>query len=593
MKPTGVALVTVLAMLLVVSAVVFGMTYTTQITQWIMRNDNTSTQANYIALAGLQKYKTSLLQNYRTVYTGSSTGTSSSGCISAPNAALDLDRGNSGAQSSMTENINGGSVTVTITRDAASPNLVILKSVGNYGGAKSSVRAILSLSGGGLFSNAFVGGSGSSQMINGNATIYGGVFLEGNPSDTSNSNTVFTLGGSVSLQDSYAMSNSNSYPLYNYITPTSVANMCSSVRIAHGRLNLQGSADIGTSSNPLTGIYVGDPSGGGTEAKVYQGNSNSPISPQDCSNGLCASGIGRYDLSSTTSPRFYYLDTPANLSNACDGTTVNSGGQSWRACINGDSLGDSKTLILQQNGNAFALPAKKLFATNTQLTKPSTSTCSLTSSTITLNSSDIDCVYKNGSTSVLGFKYSKNSKVLEVYGNVAFQGFDLSVGTDIKYRASGYNSSALGAASLIFERRCSSGGSYGYPCGGNSTNGTATLSGDLLPDKDWPSTNSGKFPLQTLTIIADGNSASTDSLTVNNDAAAVLYSAKRLHLTGNNNIAGVLLGDNLCVGNNCSGGGSSNIYFVDPTTTTALPTALALVPRYIAPTVQSIASERY
>lgn len=598
MKRTGVALVAVLSMMLVVSAVVFGMTWSTQFTHWIMRNDTTSTGANYIALAGLQRYKTVLLQNYKTNYSSTTIGTSTNGCLSAPTSFLDLDRSTAGAQSTMTESLNGGSVTVSIARDSAYPNLVVLTSTGSYGGATSRVRSVLNLTNAGLFSYAYVGGTGSSQMINGNATISGGIFVEGNLNDTTNSNTVLTLGGSVSISDSYSMSNSN--PLYNYVTPTSVGNLCSSVRVAHGKIVFQNSAtSIGSTSNPVNAIQVGSASGNNTNALIYRNNSNSPLTPQNCSAGMCAVNIGRYDLPISNAPHLYNLDLQSGEAGfTCNGST----NQSWRQCLNNDPIGDSKTLLLVQGGS---LPTKKLFGTNTTLTKPSTSTCNLASSnsnplnnnsnTITL-SADIDCVYRNGSSPVLGFKFTNSNRHLEVYGTVVFQGLDFSPssGNSITYRASAYNTSKLGAGSLVFEHKCSTTNSN-LSCGGsgNSSKGLVTLNGDLLPDKDWPSSNAGKFPFQTLTIIADGNSSSTDALTVQSDAAAILYSAQRLHLTGGNNVGGVLLADSLCVGNNCSGGGSTNIYYIDPTTNVSLPTALAPLPNPAVASVQILSSERY
>lgn len=62
---SGIAIVATLVILVLVGLLVFGTFYTTQIEQFVTRNDSTSTQANYIAQAGLQKYKTALFQNFR------------------------------------------------------------------------------------------------------------------------------------------------------------------------------------------------------------------------------------------------------------------------------------------------------------------------------------------------------------------------------------------------------------------------------------------------------------------------------------------------------------------------------------------------
>ncbi|MGQ9510849.1 MAG: PilX N-terminal domain-containing pilus assembly protein [Thermaceae bacterium] len=61
---TGIALVIALGLLVVMSLLVLGVFFTTQLELWITRNDTTSVQAFYAAEAGLAKYKAALFNQY-------------------------------------------------------------------------------------------------------------------------------------------------------------------------------------------------------------------------------------------------------------------------------------------------------------------------------------------------------------------------------------------------------------------------------------------------------------------------------------------------------------------------------------------------
>jgi len=415
MRPSGVALIAVLSIMLIVAAIIFGVSYTTQITSWLTRNDSTSTQASYIAQAGLQKYKTVLLQGYRAAFANGS-ATSTNGCNSIPASALDLDRSTAGVQNPITENITlgptTGSVTVTVTQDSVNPNYVVLSSTGNFAGARSKMRAVFNLSNVGLAAYAVVSGAGNTGKINGNATIYGGIYVEGSQSNSSNprANAVLSLTGSMSVQDSYSLSSGNA--LYTTIIPTAASNLCAAVRVRYGAVILGGSASFGTSSNPLVDIKAGDPiwvpaAQGGLIYSSTNGSSNNTINPQDCTNNLCAPSVGRYDLSSAVSPKF------PNLTDNVTCGLVNS----WRDCI----IADAKNIQLWKGSTintsptqGITLPTTSTTALPTGMSWSNASSCQTlmnqASATITLAATGgFDCTFGIGGNPAGGFKYNTST----------------------------------------------------------------------------------------------------------------------------------------------------------------------------------------
>lgn len=575
---SGIAIVATLVILVLVGLLVFGTFYTTQIEQFVTRNDATSTQANYIAQAGLQKYKTALFQNFRWAL-GQPTANVGA-CENPLYVGIDWDRNgpgsmqpfNSQGQMVFTENIGGGQATITIRRDANDPNYMTITSVGRFAGAQSSVRAVFNLANAGLLRYAVVAGSGSGQRaINGSANIRGGVFIEGDQADPTRQ--VFVGSGNMQVANSYDLSGNSL--LSTRVTPTRANNLCASFRVRWGTIGMGGSAGLGsanTQQNPnnnLVDIKVGDPSLVPSQpnlALAYTTSGNSQlITNQSCS-PFCAPFVGRYDISPSESPRFPRLDGPGNCGS----------NQTWRQCI----LTDARNVVFTRGAALPTLPAGATWNNSTSCN------AILNQTTITLDSTVIDCRFNLNGRAAGGFYYAPNGSdgVLEVYGSVAMQGFNLRTirgnnqPRNIYYRAYGYDQNGR-AATILLQSFTS----------GQNRGGVLTLNGDVLPDGTAP------FPQQALFLMAEGNAndlVSVDYARQNMTVAAMIYSGKRFILSGSQaTLVGMVLADSFCTNSNCNGGGSADIYYVDPGIN--LPGALAAIPGTRVAVFQILSYERF
>ncbi|MEJ2667055.1 MAG: pilus assembly PilX N-terminal domain-containing protein [Deinococcales bacterium] len=236
----GIALVTALAILAIVTLLVVGTVFTTQIESWTTRNDATSTQAYYIAHAGLEKYKTIAFQTYNFYLNhlqdyGDSLGTTAI-CGNLLASGLDLDRDFSFSSTndllpggSITRNYGGG--TYKITYAVSGPDIV-LTSVGTIHKARATVQVVFHPQNAGLFSNAlFAGGGISSQYINGDAQVYGSVYVEG---DAANPTTVINSNGNFSMHNYYD-STEIANLFGNTFTTTQLKSMLGATATDHGR----------------------------------------------------------------------------------------------------------------------------------------------------------------------------------------------------------------------------------------------------------------------------------------------------------------------------------------------------------------------
>ncbi|HKI57705.1 MAG TPA: PilX N-terminal domain-containing pilus assembly protein [Trueperaceae bacterium] len=445
----GIALVTALAILVVVSLLVLGTVFSTQIQSWTTRNDTTSTQAYYIAHAGLEKYKTIAFQSFRFYldnlqHYGSALGTSaicgnllSSGLDINRNFVIDSSDGDLMPGGSRTESYGGGTYTVTFTPDGSN---VILTSVGKIHGAKATDQVVFEPKNAGIFSNAlFAGGGISSKYINGGAQVWGSVYIQGpDPTAVTNPPTVISSNGDFGMHNFYddsqllnLMGNKftdNQLQSMLGATATDQKDLCAHLRVAYGQVDTGGNTTIGDSTAPsgykssLQGLNV---SSGATD--ISSGGS-STIYADNYPNG----NLG-YDLTKT-------MQLPT-FAGPC------KTGNSWGECLQRDA----KTYTSDASTNPGGCDLSTIAS----------------GTTLDFDSTPISCViYDSNNKPVGGFSYQQGSDGsdwnLNVYGLVNFNGYDLHFAKNVAARFSG-------KATIMVTQ--DSGG----------TGGNITVDGDILP----------------------------------------------------------------------------------------------------------------
>jgi len=515
MRPRGIAVIATLIILAVIAVLVFGTFFTTQIEQFTTRNDSTSVQANYVAQAGLQKYKAALFQNYRWIErlttSGSGGGSGSTACFSSLAAGIDFDR--DGTPTSYTNNritfgteqvLNAnnrpiGQYTVTITRDTSTPQVYTLESRGTSGGATSTVRMVVQMANTGLLNNAIFAGQGqANKFLNGNTSIRGGIYVVGsNPN-----NPVIVSNGNFQMLNDYDITNASNYDDVARAGMDSAnqkaSDLCAFLRVQNGQVDMSGSSQVGTGTNPLKGVYVGR----GPQDIIGTPNSSTGCPPDKkymCTNG----GPAAFDLSDP--PSF-----PSLASTGCDPTNAS---KTWRGCINDEtgSYTNGKGLRLRFNGSGVApsiLDANGNLVTGQTL--PSSCVSALKNNDILLGtiaqgkttsgSSLVDCTLTvNGRK--IGFKYDETGlsgkASLEVYGSVQLQGFDLRIYTDAKYQARTYSDPTdttkfVQNASLVATKLNST----------DSEGGNIKIEGNFTPNGNSPNQ---LFPYHVVGLVAEGD----------------------------------------------------------------------------------------
>lgn len=454
----GIALVTALAILTVVALLVLGTVFSTQIESWTTRNDTTSTQAYYIAHAGLEKYKTIAFQSFRFYLEnlqkyGSELSTSAT-CGNLLSVGLDLNRDY--VLDGTNDLLPGGSRTVnyaggkyTIKFAASGPNIV-LTSVGQIHGARATVQMVFEPKNAGLFSNAIFAGSGaSSKFINGGATIWGSVYIQG---DTSISPPPYVIdsNGNFSMHNYYDQSDllgllGNRFTASDLTdmigsTATDQKDLCARLRVAYGQVATGGSSDLGDASAPSG--YKGSLAG----INVYQGASDISVSG---ASSLVADNYPNGKLA-------YDLSQPMKLPTLGGSSPTpckSDATKTWAQC-----LADASTKF-----NPTAVPAGAPASCNL---------ATITSgSTLTFGSTDIDCSWTDAAGVDHGFKYTYDSNnkqgTLTVHGLIDFSGYDVHFAQNVATKFSG--------KSTIMATADASG-----------QGGNIIVDGDVLPTTNFP-----------------------------------------------------------------------------------------------------------
>ena len=418
----GVALVTSLAIVVVVGALILGSIVTTQVEMAITRNDNTAAQAQYVAQAGLQTYKAALFQNFRWVETGSPGGSCLDVCSNNISGGIDFARVGAATswvndrmtmpRATITDAAGGtiGNYDVVLIRDPGNDSRITIRSVGRtvVGGAATRAQATASatfiIRNSSTLEQAIFAGAGSTmRFINGNTTIYGGIYVVG---DTANPDTtVIQANGNLGIYNAYDKRSGTSDFLVSAAQQSS--NLCAALRVQSGKVAIGGSTQLGTNANPLLTVAVGR---GLSDISTARGGT------LECMNnkGVCSeTPVGPFDLDPDSAPVFPDLDEPPGTDFCPTGT--------WRSCIRAESAADGLTVTTQAGSAAFSiLPA--VDANGAAVSLPTACTnwlaaaAATSSKELVLGSGSINCsAVVNGRT--IGFNYiASNPASFETFG---------------------------------------------------------------------------------------------------------------------------------------------------------------------------------
>ncbi len=437
----GIALVTALAILVVVGILVAGSFLTTQLELGISRNDATSVQAKYVAEAGLEKYKAAMFQYYRYVedkLNGTGGNPDRTACYSRLAYGLDWDRngtiektwnGNAiqlASGEEVTDAVSGtviGTYDVWLLRDPATPKIYTIESKGTSNRARANIRAAVQLNNTGVLEQAIFSGSGqANKFINGGTTIRGGIYVVGDPSNSTS--TVFNSNGNFSQLNDYDLTSDSRYAdMVNRVSADNrtADELCATLRVEDGRVELNGSVKLGDPNNKLLGVHIGNDI---SQDLVV----NTTL--LDCTNtkGICTDdGPNTFDIDRTVAPEFPHLDDPPSANQGCTADT-------WRDCIQADAATSGLILHYDPTSPTISGPDGE-----TASDMPASCVDALTASgtrTLAFGTSAIDCTIKDGTSDRYGFKYQPgNPGSLHVYGNIDFQGFNLQFNEPTEYFA--------------------------------------------------------------------------------------------------------------------------------------------------------------
>lgn len=589
MNRTGIALVTALAVMALAALLAFGLFFTTQIEEWVTRNEVTAARAYYAAHAGLQKYKTALFQNFRWAL-GNVSPTNLEACQNILAGGIYWDRNPTGSPSpfpmKFKESFPDGSWAEVTISQASIPQGVdvsressialLVESVGGYGAAKSTVRAMVILTDASQWNYALFSRQAYSGKTAGSAAIHGGLYIEGDPNNLlPPSEPALQQTGSTGVFNTYDLSKNYS----DVLSKPKVGNLCASLRVRYGWIIMEGASSLGTKDAPLISVAVGSP-----DAKAGDANKDSPLIYKCPGNNY-----ERCDLVNKASihalgkvGRFDLMDPPVFPElGSSDCTSSNS----LRCQIRKEA--QEKGLRVEYGSPpTLSFPRGAIWnnkdPNNTDPSQPPQS-CreALANQTLSLGLRAIDCTYsKDGVNPAGGFRYSPgNPGTLEVFGTVDLIGYNLEVAKSIVYKAYSFSQSGYGA-SIVVEKAGSSGGDI-------------SIKGSVKPDASFR-----KFPDQVLGLIAEGNIRQWK----NTEVFASLYAGNEYRMSekgsgAQTTLVGNVIANQFCVSaekgmdeSTCVPGSGAAIYFVD-TSSNRSAVLVKMVPDQ-KPTFQIVMYER-
>lgn len=480
----GFALTTSLIIVVIIGALVAGTIFTTMFETNVSLNDAAAAQAQYVAQAGLQKYKAVLFQAFR--YNEAGGGTSGFECENSLSDGIDILRAGAitpwdgnriviGDESVIDVDGNViGEYHVTLLRDDKNQSRITIVSEGrtvagqNWRQAQSRATSTYVIRNSSAVEQAIFAGTGHGmKFFNGNTTVYGGVHIVG---DVNNPNAmVIDTSGNSRILNAYTTSQTSNTGDFLVSAAQSANNLCASVRVQYGRVNVTGNANFGSSSQPLLTVAIGD------EPADLSGAST------DCDNGkgnVCAQSVGLFDLWDSA-PVFPLLDE----SPGTEYCPINT----WRECIRAEAQQDGMTLAISSQGastvqlvGALAsagavLPADCQTALN--------AAASRTDNALILGNNAVDCSVKVGGRT-FGFTYVSGD--LKVYGNLNFRGLTLQFDRAVTYTATS---------------RSETGAPQDYAA--ISIEAVGTDGGDFVAIENFVTASAKKFPSNVLSLVAE------------------------------------------------------------------------------------------
>ncbi|MEX2535362.1 MAG: hypothetical protein WD273_07130 [Trueperaceae bacterium] len=564
---------TSLAILSIVGMLILGTIFTTRVEMAISRNDATSSQAQYVAQAGLQKYKAALFQNFRwlesdPVLSGGSSNTDA--CSNSLSEGLNFDRDPTrtewnGNRIDLTQenvtDVNGdviGTYTVSFLRDPNNESRITLRSVGRTVAGSDNVRATSTATATYFIRNSstleqavFAGSGSGMRFINGNTTIYGGVYIMG---DKNNPDAyVIEANGDMSMFNGYSTSESGN-PIFLVDAVRSAGNLCAALRVESGKVAVGGSTLLGEPDNRLLTVAVDD---GLEDVDTSQGGTT------ECkgNKGVCSEmGITPFDISEP--PVYPKLDESPDTHFCPDP-------KSWRTCIQEEAIADGMVLttgggstvtLASPNGESIALKSACQAALDTAAASPD--------KTLTL-SSDLDCTVTVNSVTY-GFTFNPGSGGFKTYGNVNFRGLNLEIASDSKYRALSRDENGVTRkfAGLSLEAINGEGGDF-------------TALASFVADETYAA-----FPDNVLSIVAEGTVSLVGQ--PNDDSyTAAIYAGTEFRIRNSTKLFGQVIADIFCTTNDpdsCSSAGSPAEVFFVPTGDNRPQSYRAIAPRSGLPT---------
>jgi hypothetical protein len=533
----GVALITVLGIIVIVAVLVLGSILTTEIEVAVSRNDLTATQAQYLAQAGLQSAKARLFQTFR--YVISEDGVVDP-CVSQFDQEIDFSRDGSGQSWGEDNTISLGTeavfsadgelvgfFTVDLLRDPTRRNVITVRSLGertrdpnNVSNplAVSRASATFSISTGSGLEQAIYAGAGSGMfLVNGNAEVYGGVYIEGDraayEADGSQS-VVFSSNGTFRQLNGYDSSvlQTGNYNPADFLLVTSVGNLCASFRVAYGAIEVDGSTELGKPDNKLYSVAVGQDGANVT----YNGEPIEGDVDDTCRRnlGVCSqAGVTGFDL--LEAPRFPRFDeAPANAE-LCNNVAT------WRECLRNEAL-DAGLVIAFADGELTGDAGDLDEACASILT----SAYGGSDRTLALGTEDVDCtVVIDGVPRGFTYSYASGRGVFEAYGHLNFRGLNVTFEAPTEYSVVG----GTGNAGLTLE---------------SDPPGTATGGGNLRIESDFVPLSPNRYPEQVLTLVAE------HMLTLNGGnrttVTAPVYAGDLFRIRANSTLLGQVIADAFC-----------------------------------------------
>lgn len=397
------------------------------------------------------------------------------------------------------------------------------------------------------------------RFVNGNTTVYGGVYIVGQPDENEDEPLVFESNGNFSIFNGYDKSGDSSNAAYLVDGARSASNLCAALRVQRGKVAVGGSTQLGQPNNKLITVAVSD---GADDIILERGGTENCLNNK----GICTE-IGPKPFDIESPPAFPLLDEPAP-STLCET-------DSWRECIREEAVADG--MIIVNTGSGVSVQVGNETSVALESTCSNALNGAYASASLAFTNTTIDCRFTDGSGRVHGFYYNAATEpeTLQVFGNLNFRGFDLEFSRATQYQAQSRDDTGTVQeyAGLSVETNEQGGGSM------------------FAADHFVADQTLGKFPDNVLSIIAE---LDVDFYGNQRIYTAPVYAQSQFRLRGNAQLFGQVIANQFCSTNgreSCSiAGNPSEIVYV-PTGGNRAKSFKAIAPTGGIPTFETMAYE--